>query len=68
MTTCPAGLDLDVASINPARLLERVHKHRERGLALGTIGRQSYEHADATHPIGLLRARSKRITGCNTTE
>src|SRR6266446_789787 len=55
----PAGLDLHVAAVGPAQLLQRLHERSEVGLLVGLLGR-THEHADAPHPLALLRARRER--------
>src|SRR5215831_8554045 len=57
-------IDPHVATVAPAELPERIEEHRDAiltfsiGLPVG-----SDQHADAPHPLGLLRARRERPRG-----
>jgi hypothetical protein len=56
----PAGFDPQVAAFAPSQLAERLCERREPGLSLGIASGEIYEHADAPHRLGLLRARNER--------
>src|SRR5215470_14776740 len=56
----PAGIDLHIATIGPAQLLQALPERRDAGFCLRIIHGEWYEHADAPHPLGLLRARCER--------
>src|SRR5262249_23724268 len=56
----PAGVDRQVAAVAPAQLLEGLHQRREAGLSFRIVRWQIHEHADAPHPLALLRARRER--------
>ena len=53
-----AGVDLQVAALAPAQLLQGLCERRETRMSLRIV--PSTEHADAPHPLWLLRARSER--------
>src|SRR5262245_43545239 len=57
---CPTGLDLYVAPDGPARLLQALQKCPMSRLSQCIVGSTVMEHADAPHPLALLRARPKR--------
>src|SRR5262249_49874881 len=59
----PAVVDLDIPADGPAQLLQSLMESREARLTFRIIGGEIHEHADAPHPVGLLRARRKR-PGC----
>jgi hypothetical protein len=40
--------------------LQPLQEDREASLSFPIVGGPGLEHADATHPVGLLRARRKR--------
>src|SRR5262249_43447320 len=56
----PAIVDLQVAAELPPALLQRALKGRDLGATLGIVGGLVHSHADAPHPLALLRARRKR--------
>jgi ELWxxDGT repeat protein len=57
----PAGIDPHVAAVDPAQLLQRLQECRVAGLPLRIVdGAAAAEHADASHPLRLLRARHHR--------
>ena len=64
----PAGLDPQVAANCPARLLQPLHEGRDAGLRFRLIGRRVHQHANATHSLGLLRARRERPSGCRAAD
>jgi hypothetical protein len=57
-----AGLDLGVAAICPAQLLECLLKRRHSGLSFPIVGTAN-QHADPPHPLRLLLARRERPRG-----
>src|SRR5262245_33314375 len=57
---CPTGLDLYVAPDGPVRLLQALQKCPMARLPQCIVGSTVMEHADAPHPLALLRARPKR--------
>src|SRR5499427_3172843 len=56
----PAGIDPDIAALCPAELLKSLAQRRDTGLPYRIVRGEWHEHADAPHPLGLLRARHKR--------
>src|SRR5436189_4417949 len=56
----PAGIDLHVAAIGPAQLVQAPLEPREAGFCLRIIHGEWYEHAYSPHPLSLLRACRKR--------
>jgi hypothetical protein len=46
-----------IAAVGPAQLLQALHKDAHEGLFVGIVGGEWYQHADAAHPIRLLRVR-----------
>src|SRR5262249_53129254 len=53
----PASVDARIAALGPAQLLQRLYERRVASLPFRIVSGQVHEHADATNPIGLLRAR-----------
>ena len=53
-------VDPHVAAIGPAQFLQSLLEGREASLFFGIVCDPAHEHADATHPVGLLRARRQR--------
>jgi len=53
-------VDPDVAAISPAQLRQALQERRHAGLIFRTIRGRGHEHADARHPLRLLRARRER--------
>ena len=47
-------------AVGPAQLLEGLYERHVARLPFRIVRGQVHEHADATNPIGLLRARSNR--------
>ena len=60
---CPAVVDPHVAAVGPAQLLQPLQERRDAGLSFRIVGGEVHEHADAPHPLALLRARRER-PGC----
>src|SRR5262249_55783823 len=56
----PAGVDTDVAAVEPAQLREPLHERRYAGLKLRIVSGAEPQPVDAPHPIALLSARSER--------
>jgi len=56
----PAHIDAHVADVRPAQLLKPLPEHRNVALSCGVGFGEVNEHADAPHPLALLRARRKR--------
>jgi hypothetical protein len=56
----PANVDLRVAADRPARLLQSLQEPGKASLPFRTVGSQVHEHADAPHPLALLRAHRER--------
>jgi hypothetical protein len=59
----PAGIDLDVATNDPAELLQSLRQRRNARLTLRIVGGDRHEHAEAPHAFALLRARRRRRPG-----
>ena len=53
-------LDARVAAVGPAELLQRLYERGVAGLAFRIVRGRVHEHADAPHPVGLLRATGER--------
>ena len=53
-------VDPHVAAVGPAQLLQPLHERCQTGLTFVHRPRQAREHADAPHPLALLRARRER--------
>jgi len=64
----PTGVDLHVATDRPARLLQPLRKRRDAGLHYRIVRGQRHEHANAPHPLRLLRTRRERPHGCRAAE
>jgi hypothetical protein len=56
----PTNLEAQVAAVAPARLLQPIDERHQAGLSFPIIRGQVHQHADAPHPLGLLRARRER--------
>ena len=61
-------VDPHVAAVGPAQLLQPLQERREAGLSFRIVRGQAHEHADAPHPLGLLRARRERPRGRRAAE
>ena len=55
----PACIDPHIA-VAPAQLLQDLPERRYAGLTLWIVRGRVHQHADAPHPLGLLRARRER--------
>ena len=64
----PAGVDPHVAAVGPAQLLQPLQERRDAGLCFRIVRGRVHEHADAPHPLGLLRARGERPRGRRAAE
>src|SRR5262249_40110247 len=63
------GVSIDqVAAVAPAQLLEGLHQRREAGLSFRIVRWQVHEHADAPHPLALLRPRREWPRGGRAAE
>src|SRR5262249_4799785 len=60
----PTSVDPNVAAIRPSQLLQSTHKRRQADRRFRVVPGQVHEHADAAHPLALLRARRERPSGC----
>jgi hypothetical protein len=49
-------------------LLQALHEFGHAALCLWIVGGEIHEHADAPHPLALLRARRERPRGCRAAE
>src|SRR6266481_5604938 len=56
----PASVDAHVAADGPPRLLQPLQERPDAGLKFRIVGGCGQEHADASHTLGLLRARRER--------
>src|SRR5262249_4428282 len=59
ITATPSDFKLHIAIFGPAQLMQQLYEHRETSLLGCRFGR-THEHADPSHPVGLLRARRER--------
>src|SRR5262249_36815695 len=63
----PAAVDANVAAVGPAQLPQPLQERRQTGLAYRIVLCERHEHADASHPLTLLRARRERPCRNRTT-
>src|SRR5215510_12348149 len=56
----PTILDPDVAADGPTQLLQALQERRVASLSFRIVRAQVHEHADAPHPLALLRMRRER--------
>src|SRR5262249_33712009 len=63
ITRAPAIVDLHIPADCPAQLLQPLMESREARLSFRIIGGEIHEHADAPHPLALLRIRRERPRG-----
>jgi hypothetical protein len=56
----PARVDAHVAADAPARLRERLLERPEPSLKVGIVRGCGQQHANAPHPLALLRTRRQR--------
>jgi hypothetical protein len=59
----PACVDLNIAAVGPAQLLQDLLERRESGLTIWIIRDRVHQHADPPHLLGLLRPGTKRPCG-----
>ena len=64
----PSDVDLHIAALNPAQLLQRLLERHDPSLTLWIVRDVAHEHTDAPHPLGLLRTRGERPGGCGSAE
>jgi hypothetical protein len=60
VSAAPPKVDPHVAAIRPTQIRKRLRKRRDARLIHGIVFVARYEHADAPHPLALLRARRER--------
>src|SRR6516162_3298798 len=60
----PVIVHLDVACFRPTQVLQRLAESRNARLCLRIALGKAHQHADPPHPVGLLRARRERPSGC----
>jgi hypothetical protein len=68
IAVAPAAVDLEGASDGPAQFLQHLLKRSIATLSFGVVSTKIREHPDASHALGLLRARPKRPGGCRAAE
>src|SRR5207244_8241888 len=68
VTDAPADIDADIAALRPAQLRELLQEGGEARLKFRVVGAGRHEHANASHPLGLLRARRARPSYCRAAE
>ena len=56
----PASVDLHVAAVGPAQLLQPTQECRDAGLPFRIVRARGHEHANPPHPLGPLRVRDER--------
>jgi hypothetical protein len=59
----PAQVDANVAPVGPAQLTQRLGKRQQASVPGRIVRGEGHEHADASHALGLLRARRARPRG-----
>src|SRR5262249_35720665 len=65
---CPANVNLNTAALHPPELRECLPECRNEGLSFPVSFCISHQHADAPHPLALLRARRQRPRGCRAAD
>jgi hypothetical protein len=63
LITSPNLVDCTVRSAGFSQPTETLREHRNSGLYLRVVRSERHEHADAPHPLALLRARRERPRG-----
>src|SRR5262245_20473713 len=56
----PTNLDLRVATVRPAQLLQPAQKRGDAGSPFWIVRGRGHQHADPPHSLRLLRPRRKR--------
>jgi hypothetical protein len=64
----PAGVDLHIATDDPSQQRQRLLERPDARLPDRIVRSRGREHANAPHPLGLLRARRERPCGCRAAE
>src|SRR5262249_42592155 len=64
----PPRFDPNIASGDPARLREPLQERAEPGLLFRIVRGCRQQHANASHPLGLLRPRPERPRGSRAAE
>jgi hypothetical protein len=64
----PAIVNLDLAALGPTQLPERLPKRGNAGLSFRIAFRKIHQHANAPHPLALLRPRRERPSRCRASE
>src|SRR5262249_26231007 len=64
----PAIVNLHVAAVGPAQFLQPLHERSEACLPFRIVCGEGHEHADATHPLALLRTCRERPRPRRTAE
>src|SRR6516225_10046958 len=59
-----ASIDVDIAAFRPSTLFQPLPECRKASLAFRIVLGERDEHADAPHPLALLRARRERPRHC----
>jgi hypothetical protein len=60
----PLKIDLNIATYDPAQLLETLLERCGAELSLRIVLRVEHQHADPPHPLRLLGVQSQRPRGC----
>ena len=68
LVVAPSIVDADVLPDSPTQLLQALCKSRQAGVSFHIVRSEWREHADAPHPLGLLRARRERPRCCRAAE
>jgi hypothetical protein len=58
-TSAPTGIDPNVATYDPAQLLQSLLERRDASLRFRIGLGHAHEHADVPHTVGLLCARTE---------
>ena len=67
-TSAPTGIDPNVATYDPAQLLQSLLERRDASLRFRIGFGRAHEHADVPHRVGLLRSRHERPCHSRTTQ
>src|SRR5262245_41973022 len=65
---CPAGIDLHISADGPTKRLQPLQEGSEPCLIMRIVRRCGDEHADAAHPLALLRPPRMRPRGRRAAE